>query len=247
MMIFLAACNHGPVREKYSIILPELPGIWLEILGQPHWRLEWLNPGGKWADWEGKENFPELPLMQEWTTPVLAWPYWPEKGLHPGFMNPAGALFPWDISGNRLALSWKGGTDAFYWRELALNINIRTSSGTPRLPWYFDWPRFRELMESENIPAEVREDPWIADWKEIAFKTAESGFDRRRIKAAARTALSIPNPGGTWVGYSIFSGPTETGEDGSLRLTVRETPETWVSEYGLLRCQKNAWIFVPWK
>ncbi|MDR0475627.1 MAG: hypothetical protein LBH43_18385 [Treponema sp.] len=40
--------------------------------------------------------------------------------------------------------------------------------GTPRIPWYFDWPRFRELMDSSDIPEEVRLDPWTADWKTIA-------------------------------------------------------------------------------
>ena len=103
-------------------------------------------------------------------------------------------------------------------------------------------------MDSENIPTEVRADPWLADWKEIALKTAESGFDRRRIKAAARTALFIfPNPGGVWTGYSVFTEPVEAGEGGSLSLMVRELPETWVSESGLLRCKKDAWIFIPWR
>jgi len=245
-LVLLAACDSGPIHTDYELQMPQLPQAWLEVLDEPHWRILWLNSEGKWSSWEGRENFPTIPVIQEWTTPVLAWPYWPEKGLLPGQMSPAGALFPWDAKGSSIELSWKAGVDAFYWQELAIFQDAQLSSGTPRVPWNFDWPRFRELMESENIPSEVRDDPWLADWKEIAQKTAESGFDRRRIKAQAGTTLTIsPSPGKFWIGYSSFAAPLEVDDGDPLVLKVHDQTETWISESGLLHCSSAAWIFVP--
>ena len=249
-LLLLASCSQGPISSGYVPELPALPPAWQEILGAPHWRLEWVNQEGNWASWEGKTGFPGLFLMQEWTSPVLAWPYWPEKDLHPEQMQPAGALFPWDVSGNRLILSWKAGVDAFFWRELSLNSEAQTSGSTPRVPWYFDWPRFRELMESENITLEVRQNPWLADWKYIAFRTVQSGFDRRRIKAQAGTTLTIfcPEniPQGLWAGNSPFVLPVYLSPGEALVITAHEAPETWVSETGFLRVSKGTRLFKPW-
>ena len=98
------ACSQGPIKEAYTLKIPSLPALWSEFLGNAHWRLEWIE-NGSWVSWEGKEGLPELSFTQEWTSPVLAWPFWPEKGIIPGLMYPAGALFPWDISQGSLNLS----------------------------------------------------------------------------------------------------------------------------------------------
>jgi hypothetical protein len=165
-------------------------------------------------------------------------------------MRPAGALFPWDVSGNSLVLSWKAGVDAFFWKELSRNYEAQKGfpqvSGTPRLPWFFDWPRFRVLMESEDISPEILKNPWLADWSGIAQKTAESGFDRRRIKAEPRTEISIPWHDDFWTATNPFVEPISLRPGQPLILSVKESPETWVSNSGLLRCHKGAWIFIPW-
>ena len=245
LIVVLGSCGQGSIQAAYGPEFPDLPPAWEETLGKPHWRLEWVE-NGRWVSWEGKEGFPELSLIQEWTSPVLAWPFWPEKAVLPGLMHPAGALFPWDVSGGSLVLSWRAGVDALFWQELAQTEDPQQSSGTPRLPWYFDWPRFRELMESENIPLEVRQNPWLADWRSIAHKTVESGFDRRRIKAETMTEITIPCPDSFVTACSPFADPISVSPGESLVLWVKETPETWVSSSGLLRCQKAAWIFIPW-
>ena len=249
-MVVLAACGQGPIQTDYSPELPNLPASWEEILGKPHWRLEWVN-NGTWSTWEGKEGYPGLSLSQEWTSPVLAWPYWPEKGLFPGLMRPAGAFFPWDVSGGSLVFSWKAGVDAFFWRELARfaavrNENAQKAPATPRLSWYFDWPRFRELMDGDNIPPEIKQNPWLADWSGIARKTVESGFDRRRIKVETRTEITIPCLDALWTNSSPFEEPIVALPEEPLILRVKESPETWISSSGLLRCHKKAWIFIPW-
>ncbi|MDR3138838.1 MAG: hypothetical protein LBT95_04090, partial [Treponema sp.] len=42
----LAACDNGIFGPSYTVELPPAPPSWLEILGYPHWRLEWVNNEG---------------------------------------------------------------------------------------------------------------------------------------------------------------------------------------------------------
>ena len=250
LLVLLAACENGPIRPSYRPVLPELPEHWKEILGEPHWRLEWIGGGGAWHERELSPGQapPSIPLMPEWPTPVLAWPFWPGRELLPGMMRPAGAIFPWDACGDTFGLSWQGGVHALFWKELALAERPsapESASAARRLPWYFDWPRFRELLESENIPEAVREDPWLADWKSIAGRTVQSGFDRRRIVSRKFTELSVPIPGlgGRWIGSSPFAQPLDATADGSLRLSITDTTDTWVSSGAVLKASSAGWVW----
>ena len=240
-LVLPIACENGPIHSSYQPVLPELPPYWKEILGEAHWRLEWIDKNGAWQEWEGREA-PEIPLPQEWATAVLAWPFWPAKDLIPGMMRPSGAIFPWDVFGDTLVLSWSGGVDALFWKEMAGAERTSTAS-EGRLPWYFDWPRFRELFESENIPENVRLDPWLPDWRTIAQKTVQSGFDRRRIVSRTFTERSIPGFGGLWVGSSPFAPPVFAPEEGPLLLKTTATPDTWVSAGGILKCSTTGWVW----
>jgi len=244
LLVCLFSCNLWQEEAGYYPVLPVLPQIWEEILGKPHWHLEWIDKKGNWAVWEGQDNFPKLFFPDEWTIPVFACPYWPDKGIRPFNMDPAGALFPWDIStGNKIVLGWEKGLDAFFWRELAENSVYQPDSGTPRLPWYFDWLRFRELMNGYDIPADVKADPWIVDWKFIAQKTVESGFDRRRIKAESKKDLVVNCPGDFWIGSSPFSEPYVFIPGKPKVFKTGNRLEIFVSEKGILRCQKDSWMF----
>jgi len=245
-MIILASCDNGPVRSFYNLVLPDLPAHWEEILGEPHWRIEWVGGSGSWKAKEifPGEKAPGISLIQEWVTPVLAWPFWPDRNLVPGTMQPSGALFPWDVSGRKLNLGWKGGVDAVFWKEIAASERVVTASDG-RLPWYFDWMRFRELLESDNIPEAVRQDPWLADWRSIAQKTVQSGFDRRRIVSRSFTELSIPGFVGRWIGSSPFALPLEAESDCSLYIKASDSPDTWVSAEGILKCSVSGYVFIP--
>ena len=242
-LLLLAACENGPILSSYRPVLPELPGHWKEILGAPRWRLEWISEGGTWQEWEGSSGQlpPGLSLIQEWTTPVLAWPFWPARDLLPGVMRPAGALFPWDVNGDLLTLSWEGGAAAIFWKELAA-ADRTTTAAEGRLPWYLDWPCFRELVKSGNIPEAVRQDPWLADWKSIAQRTVQSGFDRRRIVSRSFTEITIPGLGGRWIGSSPFAPPLDAAPDGPLYLKTADTPDTWVSSGAVLKCSTTGWV-----
>ena len=240
LFAFLLSCE-SPVRSSYSLVFPELPGHWEEVLGKPCWRVEWINENGVWKEWEG-ELAPELSLNREWATPVLAWPFWPERGLLPGMMRPLGALFPWDVSKETLVLSWKGAVDAYFWKEMALSERP-TDASEARLPWYFDWPRFRELFESDNIPEAVHNNPWLADWKSIAQRTVSSGFDRRRIVSKTFSELEIPGLSGRWIGSSPFTAFFNVSDEGFLQLMVAGEPDTWVSAGAVLKCSDSGWVY----
>ena len=252
LALVIAACDDGPIRASYRPLLPEMPRHWEEIMGgphgaphgEPHWRLEWLDSDGVWQerDLAPGRNAPELSPMQEWSSPVLAWPYWPSRNLLPGMMKPAGAIFPWDVSGDKLRLSWRGGVEAVFWKELAA-AEKNSEAAQNRVPWYLDWPRFRELLDSGDIPEDVRGDPWLADWKDIAARTVQSGFDRRRIRSRAFTEVAIPGIGGLWIASSPFAPPLDAGAEGPLRVRAAGVPDTWVSSGAVLRCSAAGWVF----
>jgi len=243
LSVLMSACGNGPARSGYRPMMPVLPGHWQEVLGEAHWRLQWIGEEGVWKtqDVPPGAEAPPLSVVAEWTTPILAWPFWPEAGLAPGIMRPGGALFPWDAIGGNLLFSWEGGVEAVFWKELA-GVERAGGASLGRLPWYFDWPRFRLLLESGDIPEEIRRDPWLADWKEIAARTVGSGFDRRRIVSRRLTEVAIPGLGGLWVGASPFTPPLEAPPGGPLLLLAGAAPDTWVSSTGVLRCSTLGWV-----
>ncbi|MCL2191474.1 MAG: hypothetical protein FWB79_05755 [Treponema sp.] len=245
---FLAVSCGAILHETapgYVPNLPDPPPAWTALLGDPHWRIEWF-------DGEGRKRYAELPgpgspgisPPQTLATPVLALPFWPEKGIAPGVFRPAGAVFPFDVSGNRIFLSWQGGVEAAFFLELARAAN----GGLPpdgtaalRLPWNFNWPRFRRLFADPALNAEIRADPWLADWPGIADRTVRSGFDRRRLVPEARTALELPLDPGPWIGASPFAAPLAFESNPVFQ--VGPSADTWVSAGGLLRANTGAWIW----
>jgi len=239
--------------SRYTLDLPNLPYTWETMLGNPHWQIEWF-------DGEGKKRSAMMPgggrleifLPGTLANPVLALPFWPKKGIAPGVFKPAGAIFPFDVSGGRIVLSWQGGVDATLFMELARSVNSAADGGLPpggnaslRLPWNFNWPRFRRLFDDPALNGEVRADPWLADWSGIAARTVQSGFDRRRLVPEARNGLEIPLGGGPWIGTSPFAAPMFF--DANPVFLVRASPsalaDTWVSAGGLLRINTQAWVW----
>ena len=244
----IAACRDNPIQSYYQPVLPELPIHWKDIPGDPHWRIQWIGENGNWEEDivpPGKA-LPRLNLVQEWATPLISWPFWPELNLLPGMMRPCGALFPWDSYGDKLMLGWEGGVIACFWKELATS-DRPTPASAGRIPWYFDWPRFRELLSSDNIPVPVRHDLWLPDWKNIAEKTVQSGFDRRRIVSRIFTEISVPGFGGRWIGSSPFAPVIEADNEDSLNIKVSGNTDTWISAEGILKCSSSGWIFIAYQ
>jgi len=257
LMIPLLSCDTGPLSEDCRPSLPVLPESWGTMLGTPHWHLEWISPGGEKQSVEVPPGTlpPALELGQEWTTPVIAWPYWPQKGVEAGLARPAGALFPLDYSGGAITLSWSGGVEAFFYQRLAAGAGKTSELSTPRFPWYFDWPRFREVLQSQDIQEKLKGDPWLADWDEVALKTLRSSFDKRSIKPTAKNSLvfrdpeSLDSPGpdivGRWASSSPLGTALDIEEDQAVEVPVRV--ETWFSDKGLIKTSSTGWIYRPYK
>ena len=237
-VLFTHGCGESLVDSRYLLVLPKLPDSWETILGSPHWQLEWINDTGNKETRIVQDN-QEITLPQTWASAVAALPFWPEKNIGPGLFKPAGAIFPHDVSGKTLILSWQGGVDAFLFGEFA---KIAGESAASRMPWNFNWPRFRLLFDDPALNAEVRADPWLADWSSIAERTVQSGFDRRRLVPEDRSSLSIPVAPGPWISTSPFAAPLFF--EGTPIFPVKTAADTWVSAEGLLRCNSETWIFI---
>jgi hypothetical protein len=241
MGLLLNGCGEALTDSSFALELPVLPQAWEEILGSPRWRIEWVNGEGRKETMivQGNGGWNISP-PQTWVSAVSAFPFWPEKGIGPGIFKPAGAIFPYDASGGSLILSWQGGVDAVLYWEL-----LRAWGGeeNTRLPMNFNWPRFRRLFDDPSLNAEVRADPWLADWAGISAKIVQSGFDKRRLVPEARSALEVQAGPGPWIGTSPFAGPLVF--EASPVFSVRPTADTWVSREGVLRCNSETWIFVP--
>ena len=254
----LGACADSLVDTRYRLKLPELPAAWEGFPGQPHWRIEWQDTEARLRTLEIRSGYePEISLPCTWASAVTAWPYWPELQVHPGVFRPAGALFPFDANGDTLTLSWRGGVDAILHRELgAASAKIPAEhTGVPRLPWNFNWPRFRALYDDASVNAEFRGDPWRADWPGIAAKIWQSGFDKRRLVPQAYKEIKVQAAPGPWIGTSPFSAPLffESTPVFPVRAADPDSgsgsspADTWISTEGILRCNAETYIFLKWE
>ncbi|MCL1931525.1 MAG: hypothetical protein FWF55_06885 [Treponema sp.] len=228
--------------SRYDVRMPELPPAWETTLGSPRWQVEWLDGEGRKQTATVRGSGAVISLPATWVSAVSAAPFWPDRGLGPGIFKPAGAIFPYDVSGKSLILSWQGGVDAHLYGEFAAACG-EAGQEANRLPWNFNWPRFRRLFDDPTLNEEIRADPWLADWSAIAAKIIQSGFDKRRLVPEARSEREIPVSPGPWIGVSPFSAPLLF--DDVPVFPVREKPDTWVSAEGVLRCNTETWILLP--
>jgi hypothetical protein len=237
LSLFFTCCG-GFTPSAYYVVLPDAPETWVSLLGEPHWRLEWLDKSGirRIADILPGESM-EINIPVTWANPVTAWPYWPEYNLPAGIFKPAGALFPFDADGGRLCLSWKAGLDTVFYWELALAGGQNAS----KIPANFDWSHFRELFNEETLNEAVRKDPWLVGWRSVAEKTISSSFDRRRLVPEAAESVSIPAASGHWYGTSPFSVPLYFAKDETPVFPVRSGLNVWISPGGILRCNGKTW------
>ncbi|MDR2314555.1 MAG: hypothetical protein LBE02_08495 [Spirochaetaceae bacterium] len=228
--------------KSLSLHFPPIPAA--KVFGEPHWRLEWYDPGGRLRQEEISGPDPgEIRVLYQWPSPLTAWPHWPERGIPPGLYCPAGALYPFDVSEGGIYLSWQAGVEANFYRELALARSL-PGADSRRRPQYFDWPRFRSLLREEV--EELREDPWLADWKDIAEKTALSGFRKSLVKAAPRTPVEIRIPsGGPWFSASPFR-EQESWEEGQMAvLNLSSWPEIYLCSQGILHLSPEIQLWEP--
>jgi hypothetical protein len=258
LFLALGGCGNPAIKDEYALAFPPLPESWQELLGEARWRLIWTDERGVPQILE-TDGDALISVVAEWATPALAFPYWPGRGILPGEMRPAGAIIPFDVREGRLRLTWRAGAEAWFYRELAAARNAalaeRRAGGdgasletalNKRRPEYFDWPRFRSLMDSDAVPAAVREDPWRVDWRNLAIRTVQSGFDRRRILEQPAEELRAPRAAlgeGPFAGPSPFAAPLLPTPDLGYCFAVRSPSDTYVSAEGILRVSGKAWVY----
>ena len=236
------SCSLGVGVAEGKVSVPEVPGAWLAILGEPDWLILWFGPDGteRNAVIRGAGRA-ALEFPSAVATPVLAYPHWPGAGVEAGLVRPAGALVPFDLRSGRIALSWKGGISAVFYREL-----LRSGGPADRLPERFDWPRFGKLLDSDSISPAASEDPWRVDWQAVAVATRAYGFDSRRIAPRRTVSVRVPAPCvGPWVRTSPFlATPLET-EDGFFDIEATDEPDSLLSRQGILRFDREAFAWFP--
>ena len=234
----MLSCGPSPLRESYRVSFPSSAQL-TAILGECRWRLEWYDSKGTLRQTTTLDNA-VINILPEWPSAILAWPYWPEKGLAAGLFYPAGALFPFDLSGDTIILSWEAGAEAFFYRELD---KLREQNSTNRVPEFFDWKRFRTFVR-ENAPEEIRLDPWLADWKAIAERTVNSGFRSSYIRAETRTETAFMCPhDGPWLSFSPFRAAEFWEKDEEVYLPLSAQSEIFVSPGGMLCVSANSFLW----
>ncbi|MDR0465685.1 MAG: hypothetical protein LBG94_11315 [Treponema sp.] len=236
--LFISCQDINP--SGYILELPKAPDSWVSLLGDPCWRIEWISSDNK----KQIANIPphgslEIEIPATWANPVTAWPYWPGQNLIPGFFKPAGAIFPFDAKDSHLYLSWEAGPDTIFYWEL-LNANEDKNS---RVPANFDWPRFRELFNTDKLKEEVREDPWLINWRSVAEKTVSGNFDTRRLVPEVVVKINIPITSSLWYGTSPFTKPLSFKEGEPSIFPIRPGINVWISDDGILRVDGKTWVF----
>jgi hypothetical protein len=238
----LMACG-GIADRSYRLDLPELPPAWQTILGDAHWSVEWIDGAGipRTAELSPYQNF-AITVVNDASSPVLAYPYWPERQLKSGDMKPAGALFPWDVHGGNITLSWWGGVDAVFWSGLSRAENPKREAIS------FNWKRWREAWTDGSFPPAAVHDPWLCDWESIAAKIAASGFDKRRIIVMnyPRLVLSGEIWQGVWYGPSPFDTGTSATSGEPLSLPLVPPSAAAFSSTGLVRYSSAGFLRFPW-
>jgi hypothetical protein len=246
LLALLGSCESGILPPSYRVILPELPPQWWEIPGDCRWRVEWIGPSGlkESADYGGSGPL-ELELLHAWANPILAWPCWPDK-LPGGMFRPAGALYPLDVRGRNISLSWEAGPEALFYLELEQAWGESPEAPALRRPCYFDWFRFRDYLRQEAAPA-VRADPWLVNWKNAARGAVQSGFRSSLIKAEETAAVSVIIPAaGPWAGSSPFTGPFSWTAGEVVTLDLKEGAEIFVSPGGIFMVSREGRLWSPW-
>jgi len=244
-LVFMGCGNQ--FETQFSLEMPEVPENWLRLLGKPNWRIDWLEQDGTLTsiDIEPEESVVINPPTT-WANPVFAWPYWPDRKIYPGFFKPAGALFPFDVHDDVISLSWEGGVDANFYRELDIAKSKLTSEkAESRLAKNFNWPRFRELFSAETTNQSVRNDPWIVDWRKVAEKAVNSSFDKRQLVPEKKDSIAVSVPKGPWYDTSPFAEPLYFEND-EPAFPVLDNVELWISNEGILRCNRKSWVFTKW-
>ncbi|MDR2900840.1 MAG: hypothetical protein LBV20_04920 [Treponema sp.] len=238
----LCACKNPVIYMQYEVILPEIPPHWQSVLGTPQWRVKWVDADGNWQNTEAQQTrIFSLEICTTQITPVIAYPYWPEKNIYPGTFYPAGAMFPLDAADNTINLDWRGGAESQLYLYLA-----RFNNEENRRPEHFDWQRFRAFLRTENEDKKVKADPWHVDWEAVAKKIAASGFRSSYIALKDYSEISVTIPeSALWISPSPFDEGKQWKAGETVVLQAAESVSRYVSAKGTMLFTHKTWDFFP--
>lgn len=191
-----ASCSWFSATAEVPVSLPEPPEHWRHAF--PDLALSLVTPSG-----EGTAGVVRLPKVDNW--PVLAVPT--ARGVP---LPPASALWPWDLEGEELVLSWEHGPASEVFAALVREgVDIAPINGE----------RLLEEMGSRGAG-----DPWALDLTHISERLASGSFRVTDIRllpcrdVELAEALLTPAPRGEWFLESPFRSPLGAEAGDPLRL-----------------------------
>jgi hypothetical protein len=245
---FLLSCS-ALLPDSYRAALPPLPQSWTTVLdgAQVSWRFQYLDREGRLQVVDaGPGKNAALNIAWEYTSAVLAWPY--TSRMEWGTLFPAGAIFPLDVKGGSIVLSWEAGPQAWFYHELS-RAGIDASG--------FNWTKFRPFYSEirEKMAESAADDPWLLDWKGIAQKIAARGFKRSdfNLKKSEKLQLALPPEllsVEAWAEQSPFTALHEVPHcgEGTLSLNLRPGNQATclISKRGILKYQNGIQFWLAW-
>ncbi len=198
----LFACSLGSHVEQYSLKLPEIGNLAEQVWGPITWKLDIISAEGRRQEIIDGGGEHIIVIAASTSTVFFARPHSAGAVQGPSLSLPAGGIYPSSLQGGKIVLDWPGGILA----QLFVEMTAREHKDGRRAK-DFNWPRFHSLLEEGIGDNSLPEDLWAVDWGLFAQKTLDSGFDRRRIKAEAKTwSLNIGAAGdaGPWLSDSPF-------------------------------------------
>lgn len=143
--------------------------------------------------------------------------------------------------GGVLRLSWRAGPLPVFFDAMAAAPGPAEFS-----PARFDWLRLRDLLESSDVGAEVRRDPWTVDWRAAAARSRLAGFDARRLKPASLRSVPFKVPAaGPWFEASPFADPLPWSEGDTATLPLAGRSAFAVCPSGALEASSEGSAWFP--
>jgi hypothetical protein len=174
------SCAFDPEIDELRLRFPRLPDSWRETGADFRFELSYRDDSGKELRLDAAPGETRAASIGRRAQVFVARPY--VRGfIETGILKPAGAVYPEEVSGRELSLTWEGGPGA---ETAALLAKAGYPIGS------FDWRRFRaEALARAG-------DPWRLDPVSCARSVLEGGFSSSCLSPEPLVPTAVPLPGG---------------------------------------------------
>jgi len=204
-----------PVQKETCYVTTPLPNRELISLlatstgmgyGSLSWNIKWLSPEGKIESkrLDFTDSIQTIPIefVRNRATPVLA--FLEVNGRQD--ILPAGSIYPVNISGNSISLSWLNGISAQVLMDLLTKTN-QPAEEAQRFCNYFNWKKFQTEF------AKRVDEPWLIDKEKITEKLCTGSFSVSVFKEAKTYECVIQHDSLGWICPPYGDGqPVRTGD-----------------------------------